>query len=72
MATLVGIVSLVINVAVSFMSDGNWKTAGTGLAQLYWNRTNRSKVPPEKAVQPTGPGFLRPAWVAQRSIARAA
>jgi len=43
MATLVGIVSVVVNVGVSFMTDGNWKTAGTGLAQFYWNRTNRSE-----------------------------
>lgn len=39
MATLVEIVSVVVNVAGSFMTDGNWKTAGTGLAQFYWNRS---------------------------------
>jgi hypothetical protein len=41
MATLVGIVSVVVNVGVSFMTDGTWKTAGSGLAQFYWNHTNR-------------------------------
>ncbi len=41
MATLVGIVSIVVNVAGSFMTDGNWKTAGTGLTQFYWNRADR-------------------------------
>jgi hypothetical protein len=43
MATLVGIVSVVVNVGVSFMTDGNWKTAGTGLAQFYWKRTKRAR-----------------------------
>lgn len=40
MATVVGVVSFVVNLVVSFMTDGGWKTAGTGLAQLYWTRVN--------------------------------
>lgn len=50
MATLVEIISMVINVAVSFMTDGNWKTAGTGLAQLYWNRMNQPRYSPPRVL----------------------
>ena len=46
MATLVGIVSVVVNVGVSFMTDGSWKTAGSGLAQFYWNRSQRRRSSP--------------------------
>jgi hypothetical protein len=46
MATLVGIVSMMVNVAGSFMTDGSWKTAGIGIAQLYWNHVHRSRSSP--------------------------
>jgi hypothetical protein len=31
--------AFVLNVAVSFISNGDWQTAGSGLAAFYWNHT---------------------------------
>jgi len=65
MATLVGIVSVVVNVAGSFMTDGNWKTAGTGLTQFYWERANRRRYVSRRATQPGGGRSpLRFTWTA--------
>lgn len=38
MASLVEVLSCVLNLVVSFLTDGSWKTAGDGIAQLYWAR----------------------------------
>jgi hypothetical protein len=64
MATLVGILSVVVDVAVSFMTDGNWKTAGTGLAQLYWNRTNLAKRMPRVSARGPRERSFRFVWSA--------
>jgi hypothetical protein len=67
MAILVGIVSIVVNVAVSFMTDGNWKTAGTGLTQIYWDHVNGRSCSPRQA-SPLRPGrAFRFNWSAGRS-----
>lgn len=30
-------VAVIVNVAVSFMTNGDWQTAGSGFAAFYWN-----------------------------------
>jgi hypothetical protein len=30
--------ALLLNIWVSFMTNGDWQTAGSGLAGLYWSR----------------------------------
>lgn len=62
MATLLGIVSVVVNVGVSFMTDGNWKTAGTGLAQFYWNHANRRSEKPPQLSRPHCGKSVRFSW----------
>jgi len=64
MATLVGIVSVVVNVTVSFMSDGNWKTAGSGLAQFYWNYVKQGRQSPRTAARSPARRPSRTAWSA--------
>ncbi len=32
-------VAILLNIWVSFLTNGDWQTAGSGLAGLYWNRT---------------------------------
>jgi hypothetical protein len=71
MATLVGIVSMMVNVGVSFMTDGNWKTAGTGLTQFYWDRANQRTQSPPQASQSHRGRPLRITWSAARSGVRA-
>jgi hypothetical protein len=71
MATLVGIVSIVVNVAVSFMTDGNWKTAGTGLTQFYWNRAHQRHHTPLHASRPRNGKPFRLTWSAGTSGGRA-
>lgn len=31
-------VTILLNIWVSFMTNGDWQTAGSGLAELYWSR----------------------------------
>ena len=38
MTWVVNGLAAVLNVIVAFATDGNWKTAGTGIAHLYWKR----------------------------------
>jgi hypothetical protein len=33
---LVAAIVYIVNIAVGFMSDGMWKTAGHSITQLYW------------------------------------
>jgi len=68
MAILVGMVSIVVNVTVSFMTDGNWKTAGSGLAQLYWNRVRPVEQSP---FTPSRPADRRPRGVTWNAAADA-
>jgi hypothetical protein len=35
---LVAGVAYAVDLILSFMTDGYWKTAGSGLAYLYWTR----------------------------------
>jgi hypothetical protein len=37
---IVAMVAILLNVTVSFATDGQWKTAGLGLMTAYW-RLNR-------------------------------
>ncbi len=62
MATLVGIVSIVVNVTVSFMTDGTWKTAGSGLAQVYWNYVKQGRDSPLTASQSPARRRSRISW----------
>jgi hypothetical protein len=32
----VAAIAYVVNIGVSFLSEGTWKTAGNSIAQLYW------------------------------------
>lgn len=47
---LVTWVAFLLNVGVSFMTNGDWQTAGSGLAGLYWNNIGE----PRRAVANTG------------------
>jgi hypothetical protein len=40
---LVTVLATAVNVTVAFMTDGQWKTAGLSIAQLYW-RTGLSRL----------------------------
>ncbi|MFL6446224.1 MAG: hypothetical protein ACJ746_00755 [Bryobacteraceae bacterium] len=70
MATLVGIISVVVNVGVSFMTDGNWKTAGTGLAQFYWDRANQRSYSGAQARGPLRARSFCVTWSLARSGVR--
>jgi hypothetical protein len=37
---LVAGVAYAVDLILSFMTDGCWKTAGSGLVYLYWNRNS--------------------------------
>ena len=41
---LVSAIATLINVVVSFSTDGNWKTAGLAVTQPYWNRVNKTAL----------------------------
>lgn len=36
-------IAYLVNVGVSFLSDGTWKTAGNSLTQYYWQVSGRWK-----------------------------
>ena len=44
MAILITIVSYVLNALGSFATDGNWKTAGLSVAQVYWKRARNKDL----------------------------
>ncbi len=68
MANLVGIVSIVVNVAVSFMTDGNWKTAGTGLTQFYWDHLNGRRCSPTQPNRGRRGKSFRLNWSARSGV----
>ena len=35
---MLAVIACTVNVAVAFMSDGLWKTAGNAIAAFYWQR----------------------------------
>ena len=36
--TVITGLAFLLNIAVSFITNGEWQTAGSGLASLYWNK----------------------------------
>jgi hypothetical protein len=40
----VSVIEYVVNVAVSVGTDGDWKTAGLALTQVYWSRVHKTPL----------------------------